>query len=371
MSTGSSMSPHAAANGTAANGAVLNGTEQSAAEPAAPAAGNTTINGSLDLGNAELNQAISAGMVEVEKLLLTTLSRGEAFVAEKVVHLAEAGGKRFRPMMALLASQYGPNPNSDSVVKAAALVECVHLATLYHDDVMDEADKRRGVVSANSRWGNSVAILAGDILLAHAARLMAELDTRTVAHFADTFEELVTGQMRETIGESDGLDPVEHYMAVIKEKTGVLIASAGFLGALHAGAPEHVVETMRKLGGVIGLIFQIVDDVIDIFSATTESGKTPGTDLREGVFTLPVLYALREESPIGEQLRGLLTGPLQADEDVTRALRLLSESTGRAQAMQVVQQLLTEAEGYLSELPDIPATQALRHLARFTVQRVG
>ncbi len=326
---------------------------------------------SVDLGDADLNTRISSGMADVEALLESTLSRGEPFIVEKVVHLAKAGGKRFRPMMALLASQYGTEPGSERVVKAAVIVEVVHLATLYHDDVMDEADKRRGVESANSRWGNSVAILAGDILLAHASRLMSELDTRTVGHFADTFEELVTGQMRETIGESEGLTAIEHYMQVIREKTGVLIASAGYLGALHGGADEEIIDAMYHLGGVIGVIFQIVDDMIDIFSATDDSGKTPGTDLREGVFTLPVLYALEEEGEVGDELRGLLTGPLTDDAEVERALDLLHRSTGRERTMAVVQGLLDEAETHISRLPAGPATDALRTLSKYTIHRVG
>ena len=140
-----------------------------------------------------------------------------------------------------------------------------------------------------------MAILAGDFLLAQASRIMAELGTDTVSHFADTFGTLVTGQMRETVGAGDG-DPVEHYMNVIREKTGVLIASAGYLGSLHAGADAATVEALRRYGYAIGMVFQIVDDIIDIFSDATQSGKTPGTDLREGVFTLPVLYALAEDS---------------------------------------------------------------------------
>ncbi|WKD59873.1 polyprenyl synthetase family protein [Corynebacterium caspium] len=326
---------------------------------------------SVNLGDADLNARINAGMVQVETLLQERLNRGENFITSKVNHLVRAGGKRFRPMMALLASQYGPRPGCLEVIKAAAIVEIVHLATLYHDDVMDEAEKRRGVDSANSRWGNSVAILAGDILLSHSSRLMSELDTRTVEHFADTFEELVTGQMRETIGTSDGLSAIDHYMTVIREKTGVLIASAGYLGALHSGADEDTIDALYRLGRVIGIIFQIVDDMIDIFSDTTESGKTPGTDLREGVFTLPVLFALDEDTPIGAELRSLLTGPLENDAEVAHALELLARSTGRARTMAVIEELLAEAEAQISRLPECETTDALRQLSSYTIRRVG
>lgn len=324
----------------------------------------------VDLGNPELNRMIADGMVAVENVLQSELAKGEDFVSEKVLHLVAAGGKRFRPMFALLASQFGERPACDAVVKAAAVVEMTHLATLYHDDVMDEAERRRGVPSANARWSNSVAILAGDYLLAHASRLMAELGVETLAHFADTFGELVTGQMRETIGAGDG-DPVQHYMDVIREKTGVLIASAGYLGGLHSGAlPEHT-EALRRYGYAIGMVFQIVDDIIDIFSDSTQSGKTPGTDLREGVFTLPVLYALSESTPVGDRLRALLTGPLGNDEDVAEALSLLEQSTGRARALEDVHRYLAEAEEELSKLPENDVTKALRALAEVTVRRVG
>ncbi|PRQ10651.1 geranylgeranyl pyrophosphate synthase [Corynebacterium sp. 13CS0277] len=324
----------------------------------------------VELGDEHLNASIASGMDAVEAKLRSVLAEGADFVTDKVLHLLDAGGKRFRPMFALLASCYGQRPCSEDVIKAAVVVEITHLATLYHDDVMDEADRRRGVPSANARWNNSVAILAGDFLLAKASGLMAELGVDTVAHFADTFGELVTGQMRETIGAQDG-DPVAHYTAVIKEKTGVLIASAGYLGALHSGASEEHTRALQSFGNNIGMVFQIVDDIIDIFSSPEESGKVPGTDLREGVFTLPVLYALQEDTPVGEQLRGLLTGPIDNDADVARALDLLERSTGREKALADVRHYLDAAEHDLAQLPDGPATTALLDLARFTVARVG
>lgn len=330
----------------------------------------STPAGNVDLGDAELNERIATGMAEVEVLLREELAKSEDFLVDKVMHLMEAGGKRFRPMMTLLASQFGPEAGSANVVKAAAVLETVHLATLYHDDVMDEAELRRGVDSANARWDNAVAILAGDILFAHASRMMSELDTHTVGHFAQTFQDLVTGQMRETIG-AEGRDPVEHYMDVIHEKTGVLIASAGYLGAYHAGASDDHIDALRRIGDAIGMIFQIVDDIIDIFSAHEQSGKTPGTDLREGVFTLPVLYALREDSEVGEELRALLTGALTEDADVERALALLGRSQGRQRALDDVHRYLAEAEGQMDRLPESPATNALRMLAKYTIQRVG
>lgn len=324
----------------------------------------------VDLGDAQLTERINAGMAAVEDLLNTELDRGQDFIKDKVRHLSLAGGKRFRPMMALLASEFGERSQSPEVVKAATVVEMVHVATLYHDDVMDEAERRRGVDSANFRWTNSVAILAGDALLAHASRLMSQLDTHTVEHFAETFEELVTGQMRETIGAGEA-NAVEHYTAVIREKTAVLIASAGYLGAYHAGAGPEQCEALRQIGAAVGMIFQIVDDVIDIFSDSEESGKTPGTDLREGVFTLPVLYALEEEGEVGDKLRELLTGPLHSDAEVERAIELLHQSGGRQKALEDINAYLRTVEEQLAVLPENSASQALRQLADYTVRRVG
>ena len=206
--------------------------------------------------------------------------------------------------------------------------------------------------------------------MAHASRIMSELGVDTVAHFAETFGALVTGQMRETEGPGTG-DPIEHYMKVINEKTGVLIAAAGYLGALHSGADMETAVCLQAVGAAVGMVFQIVDDIIDIFSTPEDSGKTPGTDLREGVFTLPVLYALQEDTPVGAELRELLTGPLVDDASVDRALQLLARSNGRQKALADVHQYLAEAEEKLDQLPDNPTTRALRQLARVTVARVG
>lgn len=324
-----------------------------------------------DLGNPELNQALTEGLQRAESMLLNELAQGESFLTDKIRHLAEAGGKRFRVMFALLAARYGTNPTAEDVIRAAVVVELTHLATLYHDDVMDEADRRRGAESANARWNNSVAILAGDYLFAVASKLMAILGTETVAHFAEAFQELVTGQMRETVGASEGQDPIEHYMTVIQEKTGVLIASAGFLGALHAGAPREHVEALQLFGRNMGQVFQIVDDIIDVWSDPEESGKTPGTDLREGVFTLPMLYAMRQDDEIGARLREILVGPVTDDALVDEALELIRKSEGREKSLEDVEHYRALAEAELAKLPDNDVTTALRQLMKFSLERLG
>jgi heptaprenyl diphosphate synthase len=175
------------------------------------------------------------------------------------------------------------------------VVELTHLATLYHDDVMDEAPVRRGAPSVNARWDNSIAILAGDFLFARAADLAADLGPEAVRVQARTFSRLVHGQIAETVGPRDS-DPIEHYLRVITDKTGSLIGTSARFGAMFSGAPQPVVDALAQYADTIGVAFQLSDDLLDIASESAESGKTPGTDLREGVPTLPVLYALADDS---------------------------------------------------------------------------
>jgi heptaprenyl diphosphate synthase len=254
---------------------------------------------------------------------------------------------------------------------AGAVIEMVHLATLYHDDVMDEAQVRRGAPSANARWSNNIAILAGDYLFATASRLVSRLGPEAVLVIADTFAQLVTGQMRETRGAADGVDSVEHYLKVVYEKTACLIAASGRFGATFSGADEEQIERLSRLGGIVGTAFQISDDIIDIDSDPDESGKLPGTDLREGVHTLPVLYALRETGPDAERLRELLAGPVEDDALVAEALSLLRTSEGMVKAKQTVRGYAEQARQELTQLPDVAGRRAMASLVDYTVNRHG
>ncbi|SIR70178.1 polyprenyl synthetase family protein [Williamsia sterculiae] len=336
----------------------------------------TTFAG-LKLGSDEFAAEIAKSLAEVEALLLRELSSGESFLTEAATHLARAGGKRFRPMFALLASHFGPHAESPDVVTSATVVELIHLATLYHDDVMDEAQMRRGAASANARWSNSVAILAGDFLFAKASGLVSTLGPESVRIVSDTFAELVTGQMRETVGAQGSADPVDHYLRVVWEKTGSLIAAAGRFGARTSGVDADDTERLSRLGDIIGTAFQISDDIIDIRSVADDSGKTPGTDLREGVHTLPVLYALRESGAAADRLREvLLTADgtavaLDDDDLVAEALELLVRSPGMTQALATLQELADQATAVLSELPQGAANTAMASLVRYTIDRVG
>ncbi len=329
-----------------------------------------TIVAGVDLADPDFAARVRARMADAEKLLIAELSAGEDFLTEPVLHLASAGGKRFRPLFTLLGSEFGPDPDNPDVITAAVVLEMVHLATLYHDDVMDEATMRRGTESANSKWSNSVAILSGDYLFAQASRLVSTLGPTAVEMIARTFAELVTGQMRETVGARQS-DPVRHYLDVIGEKTGSLIAAAGTFGGTFSRADVERCETLRRLGAAVGMAFQISDDIIDITSASGQSGKTPGTDLREGVHTLPVLYALAGDGPESARLRVLLDGPVTDDATLAEALDLLADSDGMARAKATLGDYARQARDELAALPDCAANSALSSLVEYTTARVG
>ena len=236
----------------------------------------------LPIPDPDLEARLSARMDEVEVALHDHVRSEAPFVTEAARHLMEAGGKRFRPLLVLLAAETG-DPTAHGVVTSACVVELTHLASLYHDDVMDEADLRRGAESANARWDNHVAILTGDFLFSKSSELTASLGDDAVRIQAQTFTRLVEGQILETLGPLEGDDPLEHYLRVVAGKTGSLIATSARYGARFAGAPSDVEEALTEYGEKVGVAFQLSDDILDIGSETEESGKTPGTDLREGV----------------------------------------------------------------------------------------
>ena len=325
----------------------------------------------VDFGDAVFAATVRDGVARVEQLMDTELRGADDVMTESLLHLFMAGGKRFRPLFTVLSAQVGPEPDAFEVTIAGAVIEMVHLATLYHDDVMDEAEVRRGAPSANLRWGNNVAILAGDYLFATASRLVSRLGPEAVRIIADTFAQLVTGQMRETRGIPDGADSIEQYLKVVHEKTGCLIGAAGRFGAMFSGADGDQIERLSRLGGLIGTAFQIADDIIDIDSDSDESGKLPGTDVREGVRTLPILYALAEPGPDGARLRELLAGPVEDDEAVAEALTLLRASPGMAKAKDVLAQYAVRARHELDQLPDVPGRRALAALVDYTINRQG
>jgi heptaprenyl diphosphate synthase len=324
----------------------------------------------IDFDDPVLEASVRQGLAAIEVALRASVASDDDFVAGVATYLVDAGGKRFRPLLALLAAQFG-DPDADGVVLSAVVCELTHLATLYHDDVMDEATVRRGAESANSRWSNTVAILTGDFLFARASDVLADLGPEAVRIQARCFERLVTGQIRETVGPKPGADPIDHYLGVLAEKTGSLIATSAELGAKFAGVDADTVACLREFGEQIGVAFQISDDILDIASETGQSGKTPGTDLREGIQTLPVLYALRGEDEASGRLRELVSAPITDDDDHAEALKLLRASDAMEQARDTMLSYADAARATLSTLPDVPARQALEALVHLVVLRTG
>jgi heptaprenyl diphosphate synthase len=313
----------------------------------------------LEFHDPALEAAVRRGLVDVEALLLRSVHSNYPFVTETSRHLVEAGGKRFRPLVVLLAAGFG-DQQAATIVPAAVAIELTHLSTLYHDDVMDEAVLRRGTISANARWTNSIAILTGDFLFARASEITADLGTEATRILAQTIAVLCEGQIRETVGPGSG-DPIAHYRQVVAEKTGSLIATSGRLGALLSGASADVVEALTAYGDVIGVAFQLSDDLLDITSPSGDSGKTPGTDLREGVRTLPVLYAEND---------GLrLPDDLSSDAALKDALEALRASSGIVRAREVLADEAERARALLTGLPDVPARAALDTLCDYVVSR--
>lgn len=330
-----------------------------------------TVVAGVDFGDAALAETVRDGVARIEQLMDAELRGANDVMNESVLHLFTAGGKRFRPLFTVLSAQAGPHPDAPQVTTAGAVIEMVHLATLYHDDVMDEAEVRRGAPTANIRWGNNVAILAGDYLFATASRLVAELGPDAMRRIAETFAQLVTGQMREGRRLDPGVDPVEHYLTVIYEKTACLIEAAGEFGGTFSGADEEQVARLGRIGGIVGTVFQISDDIIDIASESETSGKLPGTDVREGVHTLPMIYALAEAGADADRLRELLSGPVTDDDEVHEALRLLRASAGMAKAKEVLVRYADQAREELALLPNAPGRAALESLIDYTVNRHG
>jgi len=233
-------------------------------------------------------KAIDDGIDRVEAGLLDEVRFADSIADVSTRYLLEAGGKRVRPMLTLLTAQLGAGI-TDDVITAAEAIEITHLGSLYHDDVMDESDRRRGVPSAHAVWGNSVAILTGDLLFARASQLMAKLGERAIRMQADTFERLVLGQLHETVGPSEADDKIAHYIKVLADKTGSLIAAAAQSGVVFSGADPAFEKPIIEFGEKVGVAFQLIDDVIDLSPQPEETGKVPGTDLRAGVVTLPLL----------------------------------------------------------------------------------
>ena len=315
-----------------------------------------------------LEAQLVSQMADVEALLRSHTRSEYPFVDETAHHLVAAGGKRLRPLLTLLTAQYG-DPNREGIIAAAVACEITHLATLYHDDVMDEAPLRRGVESANMRWGNTIAILTGDFLFAKSSDLLADLGPAAVRLQARTFERLVIGQIMETQGPNPGQDPLEHYLKVVADKTGSLIAASARYGGMISGAPADITDTVTVFGEKIGVAFQLADDVIDIASESNQSGKTPGTDLREGVPTLVTLNVMKSNDPADADLKRLLSAPIEDEPTVQEVLLALRNHRALDESREQLHQVAKQARGALGPLPINDATGALMSLCDAVIDR--
>ena len=314
-----------------------------------------------------LEASLLADMAKVEELMRSHIKGDYPLVIETSRHLVEAGGKRLRPLLTLLAAQFG-DPSNYDIIKAAVCCELTHLATLYHDDVMDDAVLRRGVISANKKWDNAVAILTGDYLFSKVSDMLADIGPEAVKLQAKTFERLVIGQIKETQGKSEGLSQIDHYMKVVADKTGSLIATSARFGALLSGASSQTVEVLTRFGEKIGVAFQIADDLLDISSNETASGKTPGTDLKEGIPTLVTLYVIAANNPADKDLISKLNGPI-SESDLPGVITQLRSHRALSDVKDYLANVANEANGLLTDLPQGAAKEALKNLTFALVNR--
>ena len=315
-----------------------------------------------------LEATLVVQMAKVEALLKSHTKSDYPFVDETAHHLVAAGGKRLRPLLTLLTAQFGDSTRQQ-VIAAAVACEITHLATLYHDDVMDEAPLRRGVESANVRWNNTIAILTGDFLFAKSSDLLADLGAEAVRLQARTFERLVIGQIMETQGPNPGQDPLEHYLKVVADKTGSLIAASARYGGMVSGAPVDITDTVTLFGEKIGIAFQLADDVIDIASESNQSGKTPGTDLREGVLTLVTLNVMKSTDIVDLELQKLLSAPIEDETIVQQVLSQLRSHNALDESREQLHNMARQARLALGPLPVCDATGALMSLCDAVIDR--
>ena len=320
-----------------------------------------------------LTQRLSEYLVKVEERLGESVTNTDALADSASRHLVQAGGKRVRPLLTLLAAELGDGVN-EQVIEAAVIVELIHLATLYHDDVMDSAPTRRGAPAAHHVWGNSVAILTGDLLFARSSRLVSELGPEAVRIQAEAFERLVMGQLHETVGPRPQDDPVQHYLQVLADKTGSLVATAGRFGTLFGGCDRQTIAVLTEFGEKVGVAFQLADDVIDLSNQVEVTGKVAGTDLREGVATMPVLL-LREVAAGGDA--GATALLARIDGDLTDDA-VLADVVAQLRAHPVTEETRTrahtwsqEAVDLLDAVPDGPVKHSLVQFARGVVDRVS
>lgn len=331
------------------------------------------------ISEAELQQNISTGLAEIEEILDDSLKGSRGVIDIIAKHLSSAGGKRMRPALVLLCAHLGRDGITDTVKKAAVVVELTHMATLYHDDVMDSAPTRRGSPAAHKIWGNNAAILAGDLVFARASQLCADLGRDAVRQHAFTFDRLCQGQLNEAFGPDENDDPVEFYIQVLADKTGSLVAQAARFGAELSGADRAIGEMVYRFGDQVGVAFQLADDVIDLASDGEVSGKTPGTDLKEGVETMPTLLLRQahargelKDDTVGLEIIDLLeNGNMKNPEVLQKTVLLLRQHSVLEQTRHLAFKWCDKARNSIAGLPDGTVKAALNEFADTLVVRIS
>jgi len=308
-------------------------------------------------------------MSTLESRLLEATESDDPFLTKVAQHLLLAGGKRFRPLLAQLASEFGP-ARDHRPIEAGVAVELIHVGSLYHDDVMDEAMTRRGEPSGNAIWGDSLAIMAGDYLLARASEVAARhLGNESVLLLATTYAELVQGQTLELQLDGDLSHGPGDYYRVIGGKTASLIRTSARIGALASDAPSEIVEALSTWAWELGVVFQITDDALDLVATDDFLGKPAGSDIREGKYTLPLLHAL--SGPDGQHLRTLLAGsPPHSQATVSEVISLLRHGGWVDLALEEAAERIGRADAALTAVPDGPAKPVLRRLGQFLLDQV-
>ena len=296
----------------------------------------------------------------VEAALLAAVRTRDAYLTELASHLIVAGGKRLRPVMTIAAAQVGAKAEvSEDVIQGAIACELVHLGSLYHDDVMDESTMRRGVDTVNAKWGNLQAIVAGDFLLARASGIAASLGNEIAGLLARTIAELCEGQIEELQHTYSVARTVPSYLVSIEGKTASLFATSARIGGLVAGHDADVVDALTNYGTAFGMVFQIVDDILDVIATDAELGKRAGHDMEEGVYTLPVLLTLAQQSSESDELRSFLGKPLsQAERE--RALVIVRAHAGIQSAIESANYYVHMAATECDRMPQGVVTDALR-----------
>ena len=309
----------------------------------------------------------------VERAMLDAVRTPDDYLTEIASHLISAGGKRLRPVMTIVSSlvtEASPGQATNEVIQGGIACELVHLGSLYHDDVMDESTTRRGVETVNAKWGNLQAILAGDFLLARASEIAASLGTEVAGLLARTIGQLCEGQIEELRFTYKPERTLDSYLASIEGKTASLYSTAARIGGIVAGLDREMIDTLTAYGTAYGMVFQIVDDILDVTATDEELGKPAGHDMVEGVYTLPVMHTLAAGGPDAEELRRMLGRPLSRRRQ-RRALAIVRSGDGVSRAVVTAREFVARAEAACDALPQTPATSALRSAAESLLASVA